>query len=1060
MPSVDTYSGNPLLKRANVNLEFTAEQIQEYIKCSKDPVYFARNYVKIVSLDEGLIPFKMYKFQEKLIRNFHKHRFNICKLPRQVGKSFKLDTPIPTPTGWTTMGDVKVGDVIFGRDGKHTIVTSKSKIHSIDTYEIEFDTGEILKACSQHRWKVSHSDWNHKEKVLTTKDIIDKFEVLKSVTKPSSIYINAPEAIEMPEADLPIDPYTFGAWLGDGSRATGHIVGVDEDIKIIASNIPLEVIKTNEVSGNDKCSRYWFKNLNEELRNLNVTEEKVIPDIYLRASVNQRLELLRGLMDTDGCAYPNGACEFYQKDGILLHQVRELISSLGIKTRIRFKKVAGYDGNYGTIRFTTTRYEVFKLPRKLERQKNCKNHPKNTRLYIKDIRQVEPELMQCLSVDNEDHMFLCGRTFIPTHNSTTAISYLIHYIIFNDNANIALLANKAQTAKELLGRLQLAYENLPKWLQHGVKIWNKASLELDNGSKIIASSTSGSAIRGGSYNVIFLDEFAFIPNQIADEFFSSVYPTITSGKNTKVIMVSCVSKDTYLLTPKGYQKIERFIDFTKSGAYQVPEYSVMGRDKFYTSDIIVNNQKSKTNIIKTRYETLECSQNHKLWAYKNGQYGYFESKDLSVGDYISVKYNHQVFGNDDYVGFFPEKGKSINTFNCEYVNEDVAYFIGLYIAEGYARDIISKRTNNITGGQIVISCGDDISQSLDKLSVPYTKADDVHYIINSKHLVDFIKELGFDITKKAKEKILPDKVLAWSKSNITALLRGMFDGDGCIDSKGRVKYTSTSRELIRQVQLLLANLGILGSIYTSTVGPTKKVKVSSTNHNIEIVGKYAFKYFEEIGFGLSRKQERISLLTPSNRNGSCTDIIPNSVEILKSYNVKLPHRSCDKCENYSRQLLISHKDLICEDTEAKEFFNDNIDENLIWLKIKGIEESDNEVFDVSLPDIDGDKWAHSVLYNNFLGHQTPKGMNAFYKFWTDAIRGKNEYVPTEVHWSEVPGRDEKWKAQTIANTSKEQWEQEFESLLFETLLNIEVDGKIVQTTIGELYNDLSNKGTT
>ncbi len=82
MSSTETYSGNPLLKRANVTVEFTAEQIQEYIKCSKDPVYFSKKYVKIVSLDEGLVPFKMYKFQEKLIQNFHKNRFNICKLPR------------------------------------------------------------------------------------------------------------------------------------------------------------------------------------------------------------------------------------------------------------------------------------------------------------------------------------------------------------------------------------------------------------------------------------------------------------------------------------------------------------------------------------------------------------------------------------------------------------------------------------------------------------------------------------------------------------------------------------------------------------------------------------------------------------------------------------------------------------------------------------------------------------------------------------------------------------------------------------------------------------------
>ena len=122
--------------------------------------------------------------------------------------------------------------------------------------------------------------------------------------------------------------------------------------------------------------------------------------------------------------------------------------------------------------------------------------------------------------------------------STIVVSYLLHYAIFNDNVNIAILANKASTAKDLLDRLQTAYENLPKWLQQGVMTWNKASLELENGSKIIAASTSASAVRGGSYNIIFLDEFAFIPNHIADMFFSSVYPTISSGKNTKVIIVS------------------------------------------------------------------------------------------------------------------------------------------------------------------------------------------------------------------------------------------------------------------------------------------------------------------------------------------------------------------------------------------------------------------------------------------------------------------------------------------------------------------------------------------
>jgi len=122
--------------------------------------------------------------------------------------------------------------------------------------------------------------------------------------------------------------------------------------------------------------------------------------------------------------------------------------------------------------------------------------------------------------------------------STTIIAYLLHYAIFNANVNIAILANKAAIARDLLGRLQLAYENLPKFIQQGVINWNKGSLELENGSRILAAATSSSAVRGGSYNIIFLDEFAYVPTNIAEQFFSSVYPTISSGKSSKVMIVS------------------------------------------------------------------------------------------------------------------------------------------------------------------------------------------------------------------------------------------------------------------------------------------------------------------------------------------------------------------------------------------------------------------------------------------------------------------------------------------------------------------------------------------
>ena len=171
-----------------------------------------------------------------------------------------------------------------------------------------------------------------------------------------------------------------------------------------------------------------------------------------------------------------------------------------------------------------------------------------------------------------------------TGKSTTIISYLLHYAIFNANVNIAILANKAQIARDLLGRLQLAYENLPKWLQQGVINWNKGSLELENGSKILAAATSSSAVRGGSYNIIFLDEFAFVPTTIAEQFFSSVYPTITSGQKTKVIIVS---------TPYGMNQFYKlWVDAENKNNDYVPMEvhwsEVPGRDEKWKEETIRN----------------------------------------------------------------------------------------------------------------------------------------------------------------------------------------------------------------------------------------------------------------------------------------------------------------------------------------------------------------------------------------------------------------------------------------------------------------------------------------
>ena len=168
--------------------------------------------------------------------------------------------------------------------------------------------------------------------------------------------------------------------------------------------------------------------------------------------------------------------------------------------------------------------------------------------------------------------------------STTSIAYILHLILFTDQQNVAILANKGALARDLLAKLQLAYEYLPKWLQQGVVTWNKGNIELENGSKVLAAATSSSAIRGGSFNLIFLDEFAFVQRNLADAFFASTYPTISSGKTTKIIIVS---------TPNGMNHFfKMWTDATEGRSEYVPIEilwnDVPGRDEEWKKQTIAN----------------------------------------------------------------------------------------------------------------------------------------------------------------------------------------------------------------------------------------------------------------------------------------------------------------------------------------------------------------------------------------------------------------------------------------------------------------------------------------
>jgi len=191
-----------------------------------------------------------------------------------------------------------------------------------------------------------------------------------------------------------------------------------------------------------------------------------------------------------------------------------------------------------------------------------------------------------------DNRFIICKFPRQTGKSTTIIAYLLHYVLFNTDSRVAILANKQATAMELLHRLKIAYEHLPKWLQQGVEEWNKGSILLENGSKILASSTSSSAVRGGSFNMIFLDEFAYVPSGVAEEFFSSVYPTISSGTKTKVLIVS---------TPKGLNMFYKLWTDSINGRneympIEVHWNQVPGRDEKWRKQTIANTSKEQFKV--------------------------------------------------------------------------------------------------------------------------------------------------------------------------------------------------------------------------------------------------------------------------------------------------------------------------------------------------------------------------------------------------------------------------------------------------------------------------------
>lgn len=552
---------NKLVKTAHTAQKYTEQDIENLLKCmdpDTGPDYFLNNFFFIQHPVKGKIQYQAYPYQTKLLHSYHSHRFSVNMLGRQMGKALALDTPIMTPTEFTTVGNIKVGDKIYGRDGLPTTVTFITEImNDRPCYEIEFTHGEKIIADAEHLWNVCLPKTDD-EVTITTSELISHFNKLENTSQ--SLHIKTTKCIDFDHKEVPIDPYYLGLWLGDGGTKDIRITCTIEDFVEYAEifkskNIEISEFKLDKRS--DKTGAFYVKGGAKKFKELGVWGNKHIPDQYIFNSKKVREELIRGLMDSDGTCEKTGVSRFYQSNEKLIDQVRLILSTLGIKSTKGVNETTHKDAY--TLCFAEKQIELFRLSRKLERQRLLKDHPKNKRIYIKSISSVGSVPVRCLQVDNADHMFLCGKTLIPTHNTTTAVGYLLWYAMFVPDSTILIAAHKYTGAQEIMQRLRYAYETCPDNIRAGVSSYNKQSIEFENGSRIVAQTTTETTGRGMSISLLYLDEFAYVEPNIAIEFWTSISPTLATGGKAIITSTPNSDEDQFSLIWKEANK--RFDEF-------------------------------------------------------------------------------------------------------------------------------------------------------------------------------------------------------------------------------------------------------------------------------------------------------------------------------------------------------------------------------------------------------------------------------------------------------------------------------------------------------------------
>lgn len=472
-------------------------------------------------------------------------------IPRKNIKALALNTELPTPDGWTRMEDIHAGSMVFGMDGKPHVVTAESEIFHKPMYTVRFDDGSELVASADHVWTVQTKDSRRTSRRqtrrvpnkpelrasggwydITTADMLADFRHDRRDGKGTEYKYRVPvtEPVEYPERDLPIDPYTFGVWLGDGTSTGCDVTCSDEDRDEMMANVSAEghlcrwhkyknragnfSIDAKEGTGGQHKNPFI-----EALRDMGVYGNKHIPNMYLTASVEQRLALLQGLMDTDGTCTKSGQCVFTQKHGRLTDEVAELVASLGLRVSTRTYVMAcnGTPAGLATsVQFWTTKdFPCFRMTRKSARLKD-RLAPRMKAKSIVSITEHECVPSKCIAIDSSDHLYLAGRFYTATHNTSFAasLSWALSLWYRRSGAKTYITAAALKQALESFEFLSYNVKNMGEWDHDGGHVHiidnnNEHSLrcELADGSFYIqALAANPDAQDSLNCNIAIVDE--------------------------------------------------------------------------------------------------------------------------------------------------------------------------------------------------------------------------------------------------------------------------------------------------------------------------------------------------------------------------------------------------------------------------------------------------------------------------------------------------------------------------------------------------------------------------